>query len=427
MDLFRSFNITHPRIQGLQKYSLYHSQLFRHTLTNNEFIDNVLVAISLFVLVILLKDAIARIVYMRPRFSTTSDTLTYFSQARIVLLDNNFLLRWVRQFQLFDEGHYNQRNRMHYNLVGLATLALFVVELGLVVPGLPANRPIYRDVDKMVRWESKYLDQGSIILQRDHICNIAPVLEGPHLKSESSWSSCQLVSLRIDSSANFTADKMRLIVSNPEKIKGTLKVALFGEGLSFESAHVVYIPVQKNKLAVVGLSDDASTLARNLQRNFDLLRNVTGIALSSLSIQDGNYSFFHVNASHVKRFAHLENTTKVQNAGLWVSGMTAGVLSVNASNNGSQFYEMMDIGINSTYGAVPLKEKKILIGAYIGTLVPAFFVVAFTACSVLAHIVVCIVLRAPPGGAWELIQAHGRHNGDRILAGPPGDVVKIQQ
>ena len=49
---------------------------------------------------------------------------------------------------------------MQYNLVMLATEAMFIVEICLVVPGLPASRQIYRDSDKMVRWESEYLKKG---------------------------------------------------------------------------------------------------------------------------------------------------------------------------------------------------------------------------------------------------------------------------
>ena len=79
------------------------------------------------------------------------DTITYFSQARIVVLDNSFLLRWVRKFQLFNAGHYMQRNHMQYNLVMLATLVMFIVELSLIIPGLRANRQIYVDSDKIVR------------------------------------------------------------------------------------------------------------------------------------------------------------------------------------------------------------------------------------------------------------------------------------
>ncbi len=77
--------------------------------------------------------------------------------------------------------------------------------------------------------------------------------------------------------------------------------------------------------------------------------------------------------------------------------------------------------------AVPLKKSKILIGAYIGTLVPAFFIVAFTGGTVLVHILACTVLRCPPGGAWELLQSHGRDHYDRILAGPQGHIVNIQE
>ncbi len=191
MDFHRFYKISHPSFTAPPKHSLYHSETLKHTLTHNEFMDNVLAAKSLFLLVILLKDIITRIVYMCPRFSVARNTISYFSQARILLLDKSYLLRWVRKFRLFDAGNYTQRNYMQYNLVMLATVAMFIVELCLVVPGLPANRQIYRDSDKMVRWESQYLENGTVHISKDHTCTIASVLDGPNVKSESFWTNCQ--------------------------------------------------------------------------------------------------------------------------------------------------------------------------------------------------------------------------------------------
>ncbi len=74
-----------------------------------------------------------------------------------------------------------------------ATLAMIIEELGLVVPGSHTNRLIYRDSDNMVRWESEYLDKGRIILSKGYICTVSPVLDGPNVKSESSWSYCQIL------------------------------------------------------------------------------------------------------------------------------------------------------------------------------------------------------------------------------------------
>ncbi len=240
--------------------SLYHSETLRHRLTINEFIDNILVAILLFLLVFLLKHIINRIVYMRTRFSGSRETITYFSQARIVLLDNSFLFCWVRKFRPYDAGQYAQRNHIQYNLVVLATLAMFILEFGLVIPVLPTNRPIYRDFDKIARWESEYLDKCRIILSNNYTCAVPPVLDGPNVKSESSWTYCQ-----------------------------------------------------------------------------------------------------------------------------------------------------------------------ILVMAYIGTLVPAFFIFVSTASTVLVHIAVCIFLKSPARSAWELVHAHVRDYGDRIPAGPPDDARNIQK
>ncbi len=427
VNSIRESIIKNPSIQVFRRYSLYHSRTLRHTLTNNEFFDNVLVAIVLFLLVILVKDIITRIVYARPRFSVARDTSTYFSQARIVLLDNTYSLRWVWKFQLFDTGSYEQRNHVQYNLVMLAALAMFIMELVLIVPGLPANRLIYKDSDKMVRWDSQYLDKGRIILWRDGPCIVSPLLDGPNLKSESSWRYCRSEALAPSGSSKYPTDRMILRVSNPETSKGYLMLELFSEGYVFRMKYAVQIPVNEDNLAVVGLSDNAATFIRNLQRNFELLRNVTGLTWNT-TLQAGHIvdqMAFRVNASRVNHFPDPFSSAKLLNAGAWIAGIVEGILTVRASGNGSQLYEIEGHVNGSTAVAVPLKKTKILVGAYIGTLVPSSFIVAFTAGTVLAHILVFIFLRSPPGGAWELLQAHRRDHGDRILAGPPGNVIKI--
>ena len=95
--------------------------------------------------------------------------------------------------------------------------------------------------------------------------------------------------------------------------------------------------------------------------------------------------------------------------------------------NGSQLYEAKSHVNVTYYRTFRLEETKILVGAYIGTLVPTFFIVAFTAGTVLTHTTNCIFLRSPPGGTWELLQALRRDHGDRFLAGPPGNVAKIEE
>ena len=58
-----------------------------------------------------------------------------------------------------------------------ATFDMIVVESGLVVPELHANRQIYRDSDKMVLWESEYIDERRVILLKDHHCKIGPIID----------------------------------------------------------------------------------------------------------------------------------------------------------------------------------------------------------------------------------------------------------
>ena len=193
---------------------------------------------------------------------------------------------------------------------------MFIVDLGLVVPGLPANRLIHRDSDKMVRWESQYLDEGRIILPRDRPCTVAPVLEGTNVKSESSWSYCQDDTLVRATSVQFPMDDMILAMSNPETTKDALVVALRGEGIIVTWVYSVCIPLHNDEIALVGLSDNASTLFRNLQQNFDLLYNVTGLTLNSTLLSRPNiYELdFRVNASQVKPLASSFPSSKVLNA-----------------------------------------------------------------------------------------------------------------
>ncbi len=405
-----------PRIDLLPRYSSYYSRSLNHTLTNDEFMDNVLFAISIFLLVILLKDIITRIVYMRPRFSVARDRITYFSQARIVLLDNSYFLRRMWRFWLFDAGHYKQRNHMQYYLVLLATLAMFTLEFGLVLPGLPANKPIYRDSDKIVRWESEYLDKGRIVMLEDGPCIVTPVVEGPNIKSVSSWSFCR-DSLHVPASfAIYPSEMLFLTVSNPDKTSEFLAVLLHGERTIISTKYEVSVPLGDTTSAHVGLSDNATTFTRNLQRNFHLLRNVSGLTLTTPLNQPVDTLLFYVNASQVQTFKRGSSAKKIFHADLWITAIIQGILTLRASDNGSHLYNL---------SKVPMKKTKLLVGVYIGTLVPAFFVVSFTTGALLIYIVVRILLRSPPGGSWELFEAHRREHGDRILAGSTGDVINI--
>ncbi len=294
--------------------------------------DNVLVAIALFLLVTLLKDVITRIVYMRTRFSLAYNNIIYFSQARIALLDNSFLLRWILKFQLYDGGQYSQRNHLQYNMVMLAALVTFIVEMGLIVPGLPANRQIYINSDKMVRWESEYLDTGRVIESSGQSCTIATILHGPNVKSES-WGYCLSHRWCASASSKYPADKMRLSFYHPDRVKGYIIFTLFGKRHDRHSTHAVYIHLQRDRF------DSATTFVRNLQRNFDLVRNVTSLTLTFLPDQSEHHLRFQVNGSQVKVLEDLVNETHLLSTGYWVCGIVGGLLTLSANIDGSQLYE----------------------------------------------------------------------------------------
>ncbi len=56
---------------------------------------------------------------------------------------------------------------------------MLFVELGVSLTWFSANRPIYQYSEKILRWESEYLDKGRRFLQRDHDWPMAPVPERP--------------------------------------------------------------------------------------------------------------------------------------------------------------------------------------------------------------------------------------------------------
>ncbi len=198
----------------------------------------------------------------------------------------------------------------------------------------------------------------------------------------------------------------------PEKFKWYFNFSLLGEGVQFHSSHVVYIPLKKNTMAVVGLPDNATTFIRNLLCNFALLSNVSGLTLTYTPDQVGKSYTFQVKATQVMRFAHLVNATHTVNADRWISATIRGMMTSRASVNGSKLYKNYENVEVSPYAAISQENRKLLVGSYIGKMVLAFFVVIFTSGTVLVYIVVCIFLRSPAGGAWELLQAHKRECGD---------------
>ncbi len=97
-----------------------------------------------------------------------------------------------------------------------------------------------------------------------------------------------------------------------------------------------------------------------------------------------------MNGSQFKVFEDLVNQTRLVSTGYWVSGIVKGILTLRANVDGSQLYRREGHVNVSGAWLFPLEKTEILVGAYIGTLVPAFFIVAFTAGTVLTHIIPCI-------------------------------------
>ncbi len=98
MDFHRYYKTTDPSFQAPEKYSYYHSETSGHTLAKHEMLDNILFAASLFLLIIVPKISSLESCNWTLGFQCQVKTITQFSQARVALLGNGFLLRWVRNF-----------------------------------------------------------------------------------------------------------------------------------------------------------------------------------------------------------------------------------------------------------------------------------------------------------------------------------------
>ncbi len=129
-------------VKLLQIQNLFVYRTLNRTFTYNEALGNVLIAILLFVLSILRKDIVTCFVCTKLRLSLGVN-FTKFLDASYVSLDDSLLLRLIWKMKLFGKRHYNRRNHMQYNSLMLAKSALFITELGLVVPGLHVNTPIF--------------------------------------------------------------------------------------------------------------------------------------------------------------------------------------------------------------------------------------------------------------------------------------------
>ena len=86
-----------------------------------------------------------------------------------------------------------------------------------------------------------------------------------------------------------------------------------------------------------------------------------------------------MNASQLKYFAFLAYETKLQNTGLWLTGIMRGIITLPLDVDGSQLDVRGEFVNSPPYGAVSLEKQKISVGAYTGTFVSAFFIVAVTA------------------------------------------------
>ncbi len=75
--------------------------------------------------------------------------------------------------------------------------------------------------------------------------------------------------------------------------------------------------------------------------------------------KSGEELLFHVNASQIKKFSHLENATKVDSAAYWISGIARGIMTLRANVSRSELYERPENVNGLSYLSIPLKKQKI--------------------------------------------------------------------
>ncbi len=100
----------------------------------------------------------------------------------------------------------------------------------------------------MVRLESQYLHKGRVILTESHTCTIPPVLDGLLVKSESTWSYCQ-IDLWFPSSTNQYPDAESTLKNfNHENFQGHNDLLMFGYRMKFYSSRTVSIRLRSTEL-----------------------------------------------------------------------------------------------------------------------------------------------------------------------------------
>ncbi len=143
----------------------------QYTLTGDELYDNAVFVIAFQFVIYFVKDILARLVFMQTHKWITgtdsSNSLEYSAQARSALQDNFNRRIWdgfrgnVHPARV---SRYLQRYRVQFALVISAGVAGLLFDAIVNSVGLPGNRDIISETEKLMRWRSISPKEGSMVL-----------------------------------------------------------------------------------------------------------------------------------------------------------------------------------------------------------------------------------------------------------------------
>ncbi len=156
--------------QAFTDDSLLYARRVQYTITGDELYDNVVFVIAFQFAIYFVKDVLARFVFMQPRKWITgtdsSNSLEYRAQARTALQDNFNRRIWHgfrRKVHPARVSCYLQRNRVQFALVISAGVAGFLIDVMVNSAGLPGNRNIVSETEKLLRWRSISPKEGRMV------------------------------------------------------------------------------------------------------------------------------------------------------------------------------------------------------------------------------------------------------------------------
>ncbi len=115
------------KYSDVSKLPFCYSPTLKRTFFYGEFLANILVAVSFFLLLAHLNNIITEIFYMVPAIFILQEQYRIVSVGSHCSVGQQLLFHWVGRFWLTDAGHYGQSNRLQYKLVEIPALVISVV------------------------------------------------------------------------------------------------------------------------------------------------------------------------------------------------------------------------------------------------------------------------------------------------------------